>query len=210
MTRYVSILKKAELFEKLAIYGDRRSFLKAIGAQLVALPQNVKDGLDVLIKDLSATKPSSVTLQNKLMDMLGAGPVNVDELFNLVQSAANEIPGDHTTQVQNALNLSRTIQQLNAPATTNSEEQTFPPDTIKSKPSHSYSAIPKETQDQLNKLLVPAGNIMPLALDGQLGPQTAKAIEIFKSKYNVPATIRSIKEVYLKENNPEIETKTPF
>lgn len=42
MSKYNKLLKKVELFEKLAVYGDRSSFLKAI-AQGVSYPGDIKD-----------------------------------------------------------------------------------------------------------------------------------------------------------------------
>jgi len=89
----------------------------------------------------------------------------------------------------------------NAPAP---QVQTLPEEKIVG-----YPPIPTETQDQLNKLLVPSGKIMPLALDGKLGPETAKAVKLFKDTYKKPATVQSIKDTYLAEAHPEIETQFP-
>ena len=76
-------------------------------------------------------------------------------------------------------------------------------------PPAQYPAISTETQDQLNQLLVPGGEIMPLKLDGKLGPKTQQAAQLFKQKYNKPATPANIKEEYLAAKHPELETKFP-
>lgn len=76
-------------------------------------------------------------------------------------------------------------------------------------PAKQYPAISPEVQDHLNQLLVPGGEIMPLKLDGKLGPETQRAAQLFKQKYNKPATPANIKEEYLAAKHPELETKFP-
>ena len=83
-------------------------------------------------------------------------------------------------------------------------------DLPKVQPSASLPPIDKTIQDQLNQLLVPTGSISPLKLDGVLGDKTRQALQTFQAKYNMPATPANIKSVYLKEKNPELETKAPF
>ena len=106
MSKFDTLLKKAEMFEKLAVYGDRKDFLKAL-----------------------AYEPSP---------------------------------------------------QGQAPAT----------------PPASYPAISPETQNQLNDLLVPGGEIFMLNPDGKLGPKTQAALAKFKAKYNMPATAANIKQMH--------------
>jgi hypothetical protein len=47
-----------------------------------------------------------------------------------------------------------------------------------------YPSIPKEIQTKLNQILVPAGDILPIKEDGILGPETQKALNIYKNKYD--------------------------
>lgn len=49
-----------------------------------------------------------------------------------------------------------------------------------------YPSIPKDVQTKLNQILVPSGDIFPLKEppDGILGPETQKALNAFKAKYN--------------------------
>ena len=73
-----------------------------------------------------------------------------------------------------------------------------------------YAPISTEVQDHLNQLLVPGGAIAPLKLDGKFGPDTQKAMQTFKGKYNLPATPDNNKSVLMKEKHPELATKAPF
>lgn len=161
MKKWESLFKKVELFEKLAVYGDRKSFLQALA---------------------QAAPAASLT-----------GPV-----IN---------PGTPGTPGGRPLSFS---EKLKGQVEKQKEPVTIAPVTIEGTPPSGYMSIPKETQDQLNMLLVPPGNIVPLKTDGKLGPQTQKAIEIFKAKFQAPGTPAGIKEVYLRENNPGIVTKAPF
>lgn len=48
--------------------------------------------------------------------------------------------------------------------------------------------ISPDIQDKLNELLVPTGKILPIKVDGILGPETRKAIDLFKKDHNIPST----------------------
>jgi len=78
-------------------------------------------------------------------------------------------------------------------------------------PAQSYMLpIGKDVQGQLSDLLMPKGLIaVKLDEDGKIGPKTRQALVAFKQHYNLPATPQNIKAVWLKERNPELETKFP-
>lgn len=188
MKKYSDLLHKIDVFEKLAVYGDRKTYLKSLASSTIpvaSLPGTLVNNLNSLF-----TLINNPNLELKYLDTMEGGNVNVDQLTSLVQSAPTTDP--------NATNLvNQIVSQL---------KQIKGPEVD----SGHYAPIPKETQDQLNKLLVPSGDIFPLKTDGLLGQKTKDAIDIFKRKYNAPGTVESIKEVYLRENNPDIVTKTPF
>jgi len=82
------------------------------------------------------------------------------------------------------------------------QESTVQVPELKITPSKSkYPSIPKDVQTKLNKILVPTGDIFPLKEppDGILGPETQKALDAFKTKYNfenlpLPKLIERIRE----------------
>lgn len=152
MKRIDLLLKRAEQFEKLAVYGDRKSFLKALSqSQTEAFPPPVQQEYLPEIRQQMGLDKVPVTQQ--------------------------QMSGLELTPEQGAL-----------------------------KP------IPKETQVQLNQLLVDPANpqMSPLRVDGLLGPETIAACRLFRKKFNMPATVANIKSKYLEVRNPELSTKAPF
>ena len=168
MNKLDTLLKRVEVFEKLAVYGDRTAFLQS-------LSQN---------SEWTSTVKSQPSL---------SGPMPA-------------IPGSPGTPGGRKLTPGEQFSgMINTPAPTEAPTVKMPEEQIKA-----YPPVPEATQDQLNKLLVPSGNIMPLKLDGKLGPATKKALEIFKAKYQLPATVKNIKETYFKQVHPELSTSSPF
>ena len=147
---YDRLLERVQLFYKLATYGKRDKFLRAMGQQGEVI------------------HATPVTIEGTPPPVINATPVT--------------ITGTPPPEMINAT-----------------------PVTISGTPP----AVSAETQGQLNDLLVPKGAILPLKLDGLVGPQTQKAQDAFKAKYNVPATAANIKAVHLKEFGPA-STKAPF
>jgi hypothetical protein len=79
-----------------------------------------------------------------------------------------------------------------------SEESTVKVPEIKITPSK-YPSISKDIQTKLNQILVPFGDMLPIKEDGSLGPETQKALNIFKAKYNfenssLPQLIQRVRE----------------
>jgi hypothetical protein len=196
------LLKKASLYERLALYSDRKSFLSALaqtgGATddwgRPALPANIREAVDSLMKDLAATKPDSVQMQNRLMNFYQGMNTDLGQLAQAVSEAANLIPGDHTVQVQNALNLAEKVRQMAAKpqAEPQSGDQTMvmPTDKIVA-----LRPIDKTQQEALARFLTVNGIafVDPQKLnDGKLGPETRKGLESFKKWYNAKATGKKI------------------
>jgi hypothetical protein len=48
----------------------------------------------------------------------------------------------------------------------------------------SYPAIPTKIQTMLSRMLSERGRYYPVKIDGQVGPETAKALEVFQKDYN--------------------------
>jgi hypothetical protein len=145
------------------------------------------------MKDLAATKPDSVQMQNRLMNFYQGMNTDLGQLAQAVSEAANLIPGDHTTQVQNALNLAEKVRQMaTKPQAEQSGDQAvvMPADKITA-----FRPIDRTQQEALARFLTINGIafVDPQKLnDGKLGPETRKGLESFKKWYNAKATGKKI------------------
>jgi hypothetical protein len=182
MKKIDALLKKVEFFEKLAVYGDRETFLRAL-AQSAPLNDNVKERIESLIKDLSATKPDSTRdLQTRLMDFLSGVKSDPNELAQTVREAANAIPSSNREQASRALELAQMLQQNSTldPAASNRPTQTLNTTVISE-----YPPIAKDQQEALGKIVSLEGLGNPLKVDGKFGPATKAALKAFKAKFNL-------------------------
>lgn len=59
-----------------------------------------------------------------------------------------------------------------------------PPSSLAPTAPAALPAIPANIQGMLSQMLSERGEYVPLIIDGKLGPQTQKALDIFKQKYN--------------------------
>lgn len=133
------LVKRVEQFERLAIYGDRKSFLKRLAQENMSKEPNY-----------SAMPP---TEPNASFDP-------------------------------------------NAPAPAPK------PATVKETVINEYPSIAPQVQKMLNQLLVPPRYNLQIKEDGKLGPETSKALNIFKSKFNKPASVAAITEEFNKLKSP--------
>jgi hypothetical protein len=89
-----TLLKQAELFEKLAVFGDRRSFLQALAQEAAhGLSPMVLSKLEGLAKDLQFVSVSD-ELKNKLVDA-AAGRLAVEAVRSVLQAIGSSLPPDH-------------------------------------------------------------------------------------------------------------------
>jgi len=212
MSKADILLKKATSFEKLAVFSDRKSFLRSLAQQGPQLDAGVRQGIDSVMKDLEATKPGN-PLALKLMDFLTGTNKDLSQLPSLLEQAANSIPGDHAVQLQNALNLASKVQQMFSAAPTAAQEDVMqmPADRITGHRPHATPIDPK-VQEALNTLN--AQNpfmVTPLTPDGKLGTETKNALLSFKGRYmknNPNATVDDIiKAVRLQEAHFRLQPK---
>jgi hypothetical protein len=89
-----ALLKKAELFEKLAIYGDRRSFLRAIAQEVgQGVASQVLAKLESLNKDLQFVSIDE-GLKNRLCDAAN-NKLSVEEIRQLLKMISAVLTPDH-------------------------------------------------------------------------------------------------------------------
>lgn len=203
MSKADTLLKKATFFERMALYSDRKAFLQSLaqtgGASdtwpaAKSLPADVAEGINSVMKDLAATKPDSTALQNRLQSFYEGMNTDMGQLAQALSEAANTIPGDHTTQVQNALALADKVRQMVAqpqqPGAAGDQTMYMPADKLTA-----YPPIDKGQQEALARFLMINGItfVDPKKLnDGKLGPETRKGLNAFKQWYNAKATGKKI------------------
>lgn len=220
MSKADTLLKKAAFYEKLALYSDRSVFLQALAQQgyiANTFGPEITSQLNRAIADLSFLGIDA-KIVNALTDIMNSHtPTNRYLLVAYLTQAAAKFPQtpEHAAQLQNLNDLIGKLRLVGATSEEGSSPAVGAPSTTApvapTSKVQNFPPIPKETQDQLNKILLPYEKIaIPIKVDGQLGPETQKAIEIFKQTYNKPGTPKAIREIYLQVANPDIQTKTPF
>lgn len=211
MKKYDSLLKRVEQFERLAVYSDRRTFLKAIAAQQIKLTPLMKNNVLAIAGGLSWVEGAK-SIIDKLTDLANADQVDADELSNTLNLANSKLPKDPNkvdVYTQKIWDISKYIGNAIQQAQTPSASTTTP--VAPAAPASKAQVISREIQDQLNQILLPYEKIaIPIKTDGILGPETQKALDAFKQTYSRPATPANIKEIYLQVKHPELVTKPPF
>jgi len=192
-----ALLKKVELFERLAVYGDRKSFLQALAQDASA------EELNNLLKDFTAIHPENTKIQNALMDAAN-GKLSPEELRWAIQSARDAVPGTRM-DLWNKFN-----NYLNTVTTETREEELAPSRPLYMTPEH-ISAYPvdpnvKKVQQFLNKQLTQGGDFQasmpPIAEDGKRGPETNRALKLWQEKNNLPDLNSAYSNALAASNKP--------
>lgn len=216
MKKIDSLLKKAELYEKLAIYSDRKLFLKSL-AQARALNNDMRSRLSSLIADLYAlTGNRTKNLQDNLQSFYDGTKTDWLDLSQTIREAAALIPtSTNGPQHDRALELAQMVQNL-TPATeagpdlvggSSRDYSSSPQSNINdySKPAtQTYNPIPKDVQKMLSEISTAKGWGLPLKIDGTIGPDTQRALNSFKLENNLttatnPELFENIKQNYKTE-----------
>jgi hypothetical protein len=187
MSKADTLLKKASFFERLALYSDRKSYLQAL-AQETPAPALDKNTRNLLLEaqqimqnaGLDASAIGNVTLFNKL-DQWGAAAKSIRDALML---------GKLSPLSDEYKRLQTISTQLKAPASPPTEAEqamagpadvTFKPDRISA-----FPPINKEDQKAVARFVMTEGLtfVDPNKMgDGQLGPETRKALEAIKDYF---------------------------
>lgn len=181
-----TLLQKVELFEKLAVYGDRQSFLQAI-SQRVIVPNdpNAPPGQGgTHTVDLNApAAPAAPTQQASLPKLVvpNAGPPGSgghwSDPSQVTDEAAPPVDRDQTLLMP---------KQLNAPATP--EKESPSPQAVARPPVFNQDL--QDVQNYLNQQMTQGGAgqavAAPITPDGLWGPETAKMLALWGKKINMP------------------------
>lgn len=204
MKKIDDLLKQAESFEKLAIYGERKAFLSAIAQ--TALPSEVMAQVKTLADNLNALGESSISAQ--LDKAVSSHSLDLNSLTNLVHSAMvamHKLVGPENPKYLQSYNTETALKQLQSGTSSEvhpyGQEDTVtfsPPDQIVGKrPGTGMGSIDPYVQLALDKLGYSVG---ASGADGSLGPATRAAINKFKEAYRMPtATDSQVFEVVKSE-----------
>lgn len=175
MSKADTLLKKATSFERLALYSDRKVFLQALSqdltvdSQIEALFKKAYDLINQAGGDTSA-------IQN-------AWQMKKDPaaLARAITAILPSLAGLQHADIANQLTqISMQINNLSGASTpqNHSETGTVPTNTALPK-------IDKNEQSALFDIVTTEGVGLPGKIDGILGPETKKAIEAFKKRFNL-------------------------
>lgn len=199
MKNLEALVKKIETFEKLAVYGDRRTFLKSL-AQDAAQEQFDRVGPNSEpSQEISIIRQISAVLQDaNVTDSSVLQPINNAMMFNKIDvgaivdaamRASKKMTGVADAAVSSKLfNLAQQLMRVSyrgelskVPHTPGGEDEVVQPVSVTTIPQ--AKKIDKEEQRALGKILTIEGIGLPLDPDGILGPKTKAAIEAFKKKF---------------------------
>jgi hypothetical protein len=196
------LLKTAIIFERLALYIDRKSFLRALSSVSDPLGNDIKQKLDSVISDLAAVAPHTTTLQNSLMDFISGKSSDKKQLVDNLYKAFQSLPNKNITQKQNLNDLIVNLEGKYFPFTSEEKKE-----NIITLPNTTISAFPKinpQIQSALSKILSLEGASIPITVDGILGPETRNALQLFKKKFNLTNlnTDKLLQAVLIKAKDP--------
>lgn len=179
MKNYDSLMKRVELFERLALYGSRKTFLQSLAQETAFTQQfgpDVRALLETVSKDFGALgvdQDPSITVE--VADALNNfESINLPALIKALQKATTYYPRDRAAGQLGNLRL--LITKLQNPQTSSQEvaQQTTPPSKSKSSPSPiMYDPYVKALQQFL--IAGPWG--LQKGVDGKFGPDTMGALK---------------------------------
>lgn len=226
MSKINKLVKQTELFERLAVFGDRASFLKSLAqaptdfngqirAALTALDTAVSSWISSHgeaqkgLPNSSVTKgiPSSLwSASATIKSLMKATQYDADQLAQAQQAARQlgavatftdmsqqgkqawaQIVNPSVTALLGAIksqnNYFASIPAPDAEAPASQPASNTAPTAAVSTPAQAAPIAPA-LQDKLNRLLI--DKMLPIKLDGRMGPETLNALKLFRAKYNVP------------------------
>ena len=188
MKKIDSLLKKAEVFEKMALYGDRASFLKSLSQDFsdpnapTSFPGDVKQQQD----ELDAKKKEIIFNVSTILDKFDLARKNVGDVavFNrkpnmagISQEIFNALMTGGIPALSNEYKYLSYAQKALFP----SAKSDSPKETPK---AAEYPHIDPKKQEALGRIVTIEGLGLPLQADGELGPKTREALKAF-SKWAV-------------------------
>ncbi len=220
MNNINSLLKKADIYERLAVFGGRRAFLNSLGQATdsfeqakaalseakVFLKEDLFSSLDQKwykwadwyagVRDDLLSPPSDLADAKKQLTML-----------NKIQSALHVGKGPDTTGItKHLLDAEKAIGSYDPSVETSGSNSVNHPERLDDfygnlgkkdnrtdKSNFSYDTSIPTSEIKVDPKAQQALNKLfgiQLKLDGIMGPQTATALQMYKNKYNSPKNTR--------------------
>lgn len=194
MNKNKKLLQNVDVFYKLAMYGDRSSFLKSLAQPFLPdykfpeAQQDVSALVDPLFKRAYAIVRESggnpALLQQAWQNMGKDVSTRLAQLISAVQTASTSGDMVRLTNVQAVAELRSIAAKLKAISNMGKTEQ---PLDVGSGPTGKPAAkkpvlIDTEIQRKLSELNTALGFGLPLKVDGELGKETEAALDAFKTR----------------------------
>ena len=182
MSKFDALFKKIEVFEKLAVYGDRSSFLRAIAqeANTGGLSAQQKTLLYQAQRLLQGAGAESAAIGNALLPLSGK-PADMNavvrDINNALMTGKLSPLSDEYKQLQA---LKGQIQASAAPPKDPGEGE--PPMMMPADRITGYAPIARDQQEALSRYVTIKGLGLPLQIDGRLGPETRNAMNAAKAQ----------------------------
>ncbi len=184
MTKYNDLVKRVEVFERLAVYGDRSTFLKS-------LAQSVDPKVLDIVKQMeSLLRAANVTDESVTAPILNATmfkKVDVGAISAACTKAMSQMTSlEHADKIGQLRNLQQQLRIVyKSPEQSETEKAMAGPADITFKDDHitGYPTIDATQQSALGKIVMIEGLafVDPKKMhDGKLGPETRKALDAFK------------------------------
>lgn len=190
MKKIDALVKRVEFFERLAVYGNRSSFLKALAQEVDPKVAEIISQMDALVRGAGVT-------DENILGPLGSAKlfhkVDVNAIGNAVRKAMSDpsmITMTNAGKVKQLMDLMAALKvAYRSPEQVEAEQamqgaptyEFLQPDKIKA-----YPPIDKRDQEALARIVMVEGwAFMNPNPDGQLGPQTRKALDAFKDKKGI-------------------------
>lgn len=197
MSKHDSLLKKAEVYERLSLYSDRKSFLKAVA-------QAAQDPNRALIQQALAI------LQQAGVDEATLQPLGNAVLFNKIDlpaiqraiQTATMTKMSPLTQQSQISQLKSLMSQMRSPEGREAEQamQGAPDVTFKNDRITGYPPIDRKVQEAISRFVTVNGLGIPLDIDGVLGPKTKAALALIKKRMNQPQATDAQAIAYVQQN----------
>lgn len=203
MKKYSSLVKKIELFEKLAKHGSRRAFLHSIAS----------DDAKALVAQVRAimgkANISDETILNGLGNVSLFGKTDPTSLRQAAQAASSLMlkisPLAYADGAKDQNTLMGIAARLNAMAKAQEDGEPEVMDfgvggnmgTKKEDRVVGYPPIDTKVQEAIERIVVIEGQGLPMKIDGRIGPETRGAINRFK-KYILKDEKMSDKDAFAK------------
>ena len=196
MSKADTLLKRAEFYEKLALYSDRNAFLQAIAQQSYMTEKfgpQLKTQLDSIIRDMGALRIDP-NLVNRLTDMSESyTPFNRLLLVAALTQAAAQYPKtpQSAPQLQNLQNLITTLKGPETAPPQTDEYGTGTGTKVKEQPVKPWHSKYPPIDPKFQKML-------GVNTDGALGNVTQSALDRYKASIDMPEISNALAFEYLK------------